>query len=139
MLSLPDRDSGVDQAVAEMWDDLQIVDGAAALAIIKRKLAVAERLALFGDEEILDAVGRRRAGGGGEERPVKQVELDALRAAPEGFGDDVPVDLNSTRAGCRTELGGGRRTPARRASRRSSKCTGCARSRRSPASPASRR
>ncbi len=25
-----------------------------------------------------------------EERPVKQVELDALLAAPEGFGDDVP-------------------------------------------------
>jgi len=28
------------------------------------------------------------------ERPVKRVELDALLAAPEGFGDDVPVDLN---------------------------------------------
>jgi hypothetical protein len=29
-----------------------------------------------------------------EEKPVKQVELDALLAAPEGFGDDVPVDQN---------------------------------------------
>ncbi len=28
----------------------------------------------------------------GEERPGKQVELDALLAAPEGYGDDVPID-----------------------------------------------
>src|SRR5690606_34807907 len=26
--------------------------------------------------------------------PVKQVELEALLAVPEGFGDDVPVDQN---------------------------------------------
>ena len=26
------------------------------------------------------------------ERPVKQVELEALLRAPEGFGDDVPID-----------------------------------------------
>ena len=92
VLSLPDRASGVDQAVAELWDDLQIVDGAAALAIIQRKPAVAERLAPFDDAEILAAVDRRRTGGGGEERPVKQVELDALLAALEGFGDEGPVD-----------------------------------------------
>ena len=92
VLSLPDRGSGVDQAVAALWDDLQIVDGAAALAIIKRKPAVAERLAPFSDAEVLAAVSRRRTGGGGAERPVKQVELDALLAAPEGFGDGVPVD-----------------------------------------------
>ena len=92
VLSLPDRGSGVDRAVAALWDDLQIVDGGAALAFIRRKPAVAEALAPFDDAEILVAVGRRRAGGGGEERPVKQVELDALLAAPEGFGDDVPVD-----------------------------------------------
>ena len=92
VLSLPDRGSSVDQAVAALWDDLQIVDGAPALAVIKRKPAVAERLAPFGDAEILAAVSRRRTGGGKEERPLKQVELDALLAAPEGFGDDVPVD-----------------------------------------------
>ncbi|MCY4602385.1 MAG: DUF1998 domain-containing protein, partial [Acidobacteria bacterium] len=92
MLSLPDRTSGVDQAVAALWDDLQIVDGTAALAIIKRKPSVAERLAPFDDAEVLEAVDRHRTGGGGEERPVKQVELDALLAVPEGFGEDVPVD-----------------------------------------------
>ena len=92
VLSLPDRGSSVDQAVAALWDDLQIVDGAETLAFIKKKPAVAERLAPFGDDEVLAAMDRHRTGGGTTDRPLKQVELDALLAAPEGFGDDVPVD-----------------------------------------------
>ena len=91
VLSLPDRRSGVGQVVAELWDDLQIVDGPAELAVLKKKPKVAERLAPFSDEEVLEAI-RELKGGGADERPVKKVELDALLAAPEGFGDDVPVD-----------------------------------------------
>ena len=75
VLSLPDRGAAVDQAVAELWNDLQIVDGPTALGIIQRKPAVAERLEPFSDAEVLDAV-RRRASGAVAERPVKQVELD---------------------------------------------------------------
>ena len=37
---------------------------------------------------------REAKSGKAEEKPVKQVELEALLAAPEGFGDDVPVDPN---------------------------------------------
>ena len=69
--------------MAELWDDLQIVDGPTALGIIQRKPAVAERLEPFSDAEILDAV-RRRASGAAAERPVKQVELDALWGAVVG-------------------------------------------------------
>jgi hypothetical protein len=36
----------------------------------------------------LRAVGRQT------KKTVKQVELEALLAAPEGFGDDVPIDPN---------------------------------------------
>jgi hypothetical protein len=52
-----------------------------------------EELARFTDDEVLAAI-REVKGGKAEEKPVKQVELEALLAAPEGFGDDVPVDLN---------------------------------------------
>lgn len=93
VLSLPDRGSAVDTVVAELWDDLQIVEDAAGLAFLKRKPKVMERLAPFATEEVLHAIRNRRSGAGGE-RPVKQVELDAVLAAPEGFGDDVPVDPN---------------------------------------------
>ncbi len=93
VLSLPERGVEVDKAVAELWDDLQIVDDSAGLAFLKKKPKVAQRLAQFADEEVLEAIKRRKTGQA-EDRPIKQVELDALLAAPEGFGDDVPVDPN---------------------------------------------
>lgn len=93
VLSLPDRGTAIEAVLAELWDDLQIVDGAGDLAFLKKKPKVAEKLAGFDDEEILAAI-KARKGGGFVERPVKEVELDALLAVPEGFGDDVPVDPN---------------------------------------------
>jgi len=63
------------------------------LELLKRKPRIAEKLARFSGREVVGAIGRRKEVGA-PERPVKQVELDALLAAPEGFGDDVPVDPN---------------------------------------------
>jgi len=91
VLSLPERGTAAEAAVAELWDDLQIVQGGADLTLLKRKPKVAEKLAPYSDEEILAAIKSRKAGGAAE-RPVKQVELEALLAAPEGFGEDVPVN-----------------------------------------------
>ena len=93
VLSLPDRGNAVETAVRELWDDLQIVDDAGDLALLKKKPKIAERLAQFSNDEVLAAI-RETRDGKTEEKPVKQVELDALLAAPEGFGDDVPVDQN---------------------------------------------
>jgi hypothetical protein len=93
VLSLPDRGSGVDTAVQEIWDVLQAVDSIETLAVFKRLPKVTEKLAPYSDDEILKAILAAK-GGQAEEKPVKQVELDALLAAPEGFGDDVPVDQN---------------------------------------------
>lgn len=91
VLSLPDRGTAVEAAVRELWDLLDVVDDADDLRVFKKKPRVADKLAPFADDEILDAI-RSVKGGSATERPVKQVELDALLAAPEGFGDDVPVD-----------------------------------------------
>ena len=91
VLSLPDRGSDVGQAVRELWDDLSIVEEAGELAFVKRKPKVAEGLAGFDDQEVLQAI-REIKTGSSEDRPVKQVELEAILAAPEGHGDDVPVD-----------------------------------------------
>ncbi len=91
VLSLPDRGEAVDTAVAELWDHLQIVDKASELAVVKKWPHVADRLAPFEDDEVLRAI-RRRKPGSAEDRPLKQVELEALIAAPDGFGEDVPID-----------------------------------------------
>lgn len=91
VLSLPDRGTAVEAVVAELWADLQIVDDASDLSVLKKKPGTAEKLALFKDNEVLAAI-RLAKSGKTDDRPVKPVELDALLAAPEGFGDDVPVD-----------------------------------------------
>ena len=93
VLSLPERGTEVETAVRELWDLLQAVDSLESLAVFKRLPQVTERLAPFLDDEILEAITEIKEGREGE-RPVKQVELEALLAAPEGFGDDVPVDPN---------------------------------------------
>ena len=93
VLSLPDRGSAVETSVRKLWDDLQIVDDASDLAFLKKKPKIMEGLSLFSDDEVLAAI-REVKGGKAEEKPVKQVELKALLAAPEGFGDDVPIDPN---------------------------------------------
>ena len=93
VLSLPDRGSAVETAVRKLWDDLQIVDDASDLAFLKKKPKIVEGLAPFSDDEVLAAI-REAKGGKAEEKPVKQVELEALLVAHEGFGDDVPIDPN---------------------------------------------
>lgn len=93
VLSLPDRGTAVQGAVAVLWDDLQIVDDVADLSFLKKKPKVADALAPFSDGEVLESI-RERKSGRIAERKVKQVELEALLGAPEGYGDDVPVDAN---------------------------------------------
>ena len=92
VLSLPDRGTEVDEAVEELWQQLQIVNDLTQLSFVKQYPGVADRLAAFSDDEVLTAIDARRSGGGAAQRPIKPAELDALLAAPEGFGDDVPVD-----------------------------------------------
>jgi len=83
----------VGTAVQELWELLQAVDSIETLAVFKRLPKVTEKLAAFSDDEVLAAIREAKSGKTGE-RPVKQVELEAVLAAPEGFGDDVPVDPN---------------------------------------------
>ena len=92
VLSLPERASEVEETVEELWGHLQIVRVASELAFVKRHPEVANRLGPFSDEEVLEAITARNSGDVAAERPIKHVELDALLAVPEGFGDDVPVD-----------------------------------------------
>jgi hypothetical protein len=93
VLSLPDRGTAVETAVRELWDLLQAVDSIASLSVFKRLPQVTAKLAAFADDDVLEAIRQIKDGREGE-RPVKEVELEALLAAPEGFGEDVPVDPN---------------------------------------------
>lgn len=91
VLSLPDRGNVLGTVVKELWDDLQIVDGLEELALIKKKPRIADLLSPFGDEDVVQSVMEFK-NGRVEDKPVKHVELDAILAVPEGYGDDVPID-----------------------------------------------
>ena len=93
-LSLPERGDALEQVVNDLWDDLQIVEDAAHLGFIKKKPAVADALGGFEDDEVLEAIERRRSGATHTAASVKSVELDALLIVEEGYGDDVPINLD---------------------------------------------
>ena len=93
VLSLPERASEVEQAVEELWDRLQIVKDVGGLGFVKGYPEVANRLAPFSDEEVLGAISSRSSGGAAGERPIKHVELDALLAVPEGFGEEAILEV----------------------------------------------
>ena len=93
VLSLPDHKTGVQEAVAAVWQTLMVVEGPAELGVMRKLPNVAAKLAPYDDDEVLEAISEAKNGGGAE-RPIKSVELDAMLAAEEGFGDDVPVDEN---------------------------------------------
>jgi hypothetical protein len=92
VLSLPESDSGIDTVVQELWDDLSAVEDAAELKVFKKKPAIAAKLASFEDADVLAAIARKKSGVVTPEKPLKQVELDAILAAPAGYGDDVPLN-----------------------------------------------
>ena len=83
----------LEKVVQELWDDLRIVEGLAELAVLKKKPEITEKLAPFKDEEVLAAIRELKLGKGSD-RPVKQVEIEALLSVPEGYGDDIPIDPN---------------------------------------------
>ena len=92
-LSLPDKQTGLTKLVADLWDFLEMVDDESDLAIFKKKPKIAAKLVRHDDADVVAAIKDLKSGGAAE-RPVKQVELDAILEVPEGFGDDVPVDPN---------------------------------------------
>jgi hypothetical protein len=89
-LSLPDQQSSVESVVQDLWTHLQIVDSGQDLAFAQKYPSVAAGLAGFSDADVLAAIKKIKSGVTAD-RPVKQVELDSLIGAPEGFGEDVPI------------------------------------------------
>lgn len=91
-LSLPERGDALDQVVHDLWDYLQIVEDIGHLGFIKKNPAVADALSGFEDDEVLEAILRRRTDATQTAVSVKSVELDALLNVEEGYGDDVPIN-----------------------------------------------
>lgn len=92
VLSLPERDNTIDTVVQELWNYLMVVENTTVLTAMKSHPAVAGRLDHFHDADVLAAIARKKSGVVIAEKPLKQVELDAILASPQGYGDDVPLN-----------------------------------------------
>ncbi|EFO80094.1 hypothetical protein OSCT_2025 [Oscillochloris trichoides DG-6] len=93
VLSIPERDNPIDAVVDELWDDgLCVVREPSVLSIMRMIPKNTAKLEPFSDDDLMAAIARKKSGEIIPEKPIKQVELDAILAAPEGYGDDVPLN-----------------------------------------------
>lgn len=91
VISLPDPDERLAQAVDQAWTFLEWAEGPADVARERKKPPVASALQGFTDPDVFRQVQARRGGGGaGPAKTVKEAELEVLLASQEEIGGDVP-------------------------------------------------
>jgi hypothetical protein len=92
VISLPERDDDVVQAVDRAWDTLQHIDHPEDLENLRKILPPVEA-ALYGlaNDVVVEEIRSRRAGGTSHaNKPVKRAELEVLLTSKEEIGSDVP-------------------------------------------------
>jgi hypothetical protein len=90
VISLPDRDETVRQAIDAAWEYLEAVETLEELQYERRKAKVKAALDGITDQEAFAEIGYRRQGGVKEDKAVKVAELETLIASKEELGDDRP-------------------------------------------------
>lgn len=91
VISIPDTRGPIDEVVNSLWDDFLFeVNTNDDLQGLMTRPTVALRLQGLDLDDVLAAINRRRAGGVGQDRPVKEVEFEALSEAREEIGSDAP-------------------------------------------------
>lgn len=92
VISLPDRDDDVVQAVDRVWDTVQHVERTEDLERLRAILPpVAAALTSLTDQQVMEEIQSRKAGGGTHaDKPVKRAELEVLLSSREEIGSDVP-------------------------------------------------
>ena len=94
VVSIPETQKPIDQAVEEQWQAFQAVDSIERLEQAALFVpGVRKARDRFGDEDLVQAVERNKSGDAAN-LSVKQLEVNAFVEAPEGYGDDIPIDDN---------------------------------------------
>jgi len=93
VISIGQQDGGSDLecAVASLWENfLCDVEAEDELEKLRKKPMVRDALAAFEDADVFLAIERRKAGVSLDDRPVKEVEFEALSEAKDEIGSDRP-------------------------------------------------
>jgi len=90
VISIPDAHEAVDEMVRAIWEShLSAVESEGELAFVLKMPAVKQHLETFSPEQIMTAIARVRRGAA-DDRPVKEVEFEALASAKDELGADRP-------------------------------------------------
>lgn len=90
VISLPDRDDRIKQAVDSIWDTLEAVENLDELRYERKKAKVKAALEDLTDEEVLAEIQSRKTGHSEQPKTVKQAELETLISAKPELGNDQP-------------------------------------------------
>ncbi len=90
VISLPDRDETIKQAVDQLWDFLSELEDINDLRRERRKPRVKLGLEGLTDEEVMDEIISRRSSAQVQIKSVKLAELETLVARREEVGEDRP-------------------------------------------------
>jgi hypothetical protein len=90
VISLPDRDDTVKQAIDAAWENLEAVEDMDQLRYERKKAKVKAALDGITDEEAFAEIRSRRQGIARQDKKVKLAELETLIACKEDIGDDKP-------------------------------------------------
>jgi hypothetical protein len=90
VISLPDHDETIKQAVTAAWEYLEAVESLEDLRYERKKAKVKQALDGITDAEAFAEIASRRGGGSREEKTVRVAELETLIASKEEIGEDRP-------------------------------------------------
>lgn len=90
VISLPDRNENVREAVETVWDFIGEVEDLDMLKYERKKAKVHACLDGFTDEEVFAEIKVRRGQSLQQSKSIKQVEMETLSAAKAELGDDRP-------------------------------------------------
>jgi hypothetical protein len=102
LLSIPEHLTPIGEFVAQHWNVLTKAENSTEIGGLRMAAKIGAPIGIvfaemeqFTDEQLFSEISRQRqTRKGHDDRPIKQVELDALLAVPEGFGVDVPLNEN---------------------------------------------
>ncbi len=90
VISLPDRDEAVMQAVDAAWEFLEAVETPEQLQYERKKAKVKAALEGIDDAEAFQEIQSRREGRPRADKTVKLAELETLMASKDAVGEDKP-------------------------------------------------
>jgi hypothetical protein len=90
VISLPDRNETLREAVETVWDFIGEVEDVEMLRYERRKAKVHAVLDGFRDEEVFAEIKVRRGQSAESQKSIKQAEMETLIASRDELGDDKP-------------------------------------------------